>query len=307
METRRKRRTHPYLYYVRAIPTQVWRHPNNRAHRFRALGRALAWQLYKRIVRRPLDVRVYSGLVLRCYPDSTSASNVIYFGAQYDINEMAFMRHYLVEGDAFVDGGANIGTYSLLAASIVGPTGRVEAFEPDPVNAARLQENVSLNALSCVRVLQAALGAEGGIVRLTADRDVSNRVIPPGLGNGPAVDVSMVTLDACLGDDPLAMAKLDLEGYEVAALRGAADHLRRSSPPVLLMEALPGQLRKAGSTVAELLELLNGFGYVTASYDAVDRKLRYQGDGTLPHGNFLAVANSAREIVAERLELRSAN
>ena len=69
-------------------------------------------------------------MTLRCYPDSPSASAMIYCHDSPDFHEMNFIRRYLRAGDTFLDIGANIGVYSLLAASRVGPSGRVVAFEP---------------------------------------------------------------------------------------------------------------------------------------------------------------------------------
>ena len=69
---------------------------------------------------------------IRCYPNSSSASKIIYFSAFPDFYEMGFMKDYLRPGDNFIDGGANIGLYTILAASLVGNNGKVVAFEPSP-------------------------------------------------------------------------------------------------------------------------------------------------------------------------------
>src|SRR6266542_1227032 len=104
----------------------IWEHPANRNNRIAAVAKAALWQAYKRTIRRPLDLTVYGGLRLRAYPDSHEPGRFIYYGGLPDYEEMTFMCRYLRQGDRFIDGGANVGAYTLLAASLVGPTGSVD-------------------------------------------------------------------------------------------------------------------------------------------------------------------------------------
>jgi len=83
-------------------------------------------------------------LDLRTYPDCCMA-----FGL-YELDTARIIRKLLRPGDTFVDGGANIGYFSLIAAKAVGPAGRVHAFEPQPDNRRRLEEHVAMNSLSKV-------------------------------------------------------------------------------------------------------------------------------------------------------------
>jgi FkbM family methyltransferase len=205
---------------------QVWSHPANRHHRGRALARAVGWQLHKRVIRRPREITVYSGMKIRCYPKSNSASNLFYFGQYYEYDEMRLLARYLRPGDGFIDGGANIGTYSLLAAGIVGPGGRIDAFEPDPESARRFRENATLNGLAWVELHEAALTERSGTVSFLTGGDVTNRIRPRSAMETGQIEVTCVSLDMAVPPDArYAMAKLDLEGAEVAALRGAEHHL----------------------------------------------------------------------------------
>ena len=91
---------------------------------------------------------------------------------------MRFVSRFLKPGDCFVDCGANIGTYSLLAASAVGPTGRVVSYEPVAATAQRLRENVEINHLEAViDVRQQAVGAERSVALVTSGSDVSNTLV----------------------------------------------------------------------------------------------------------------------------------
>jgi FkbM family methyltransferase len=260
------------------------------------------WQAYKRVTKDPITVRVFDSMKLRCYPDSGSASCVMYFGDFYEFDEMLFVRRFLRPGEAFIDGGANIGTYSLLAAKVVGPGGRVDAFEPDPLAAARLRENIALNHLRNVQVHEAALSDDPGSVRLLQGWDVSNRVAGPTESDPQTIQVQAVRLDDELDPDvTYAMAKLDLEGAEVAALLGANQHLSRANPPVWEFEAFENQLRKLGSSRHELVSMLSTLGYLFRRFNAASGRLESVEDAIRTHGNLLAIHKSAVYHVMQRI------
>src|SRR4029079_6403356 len=128
----------------------IWGHPANRGRRVRAVSLFVGWQFYKRLLRRPIDVTERGGLRFKCYPDSQDAGRMIYFNRLPDPAEMTFIKRYLRPGDAFIDAGANVGIYTLFAAQLVGPSGSVIAFEPDPGAADRLRENVDRNGQTWV-------------------------------------------------------------------------------------------------------------------------------------------------------------
>jgi FkbM family methyltransferase len=264
--------------------------------------RAVGWQVQRR-AGRPRDVTVYGGYTLRCYPGSGSASNVIYFGDLYDVAEMGFLRRYLRRGDAFIDGGANIGTYSLLAAALVGPDGRVDAFEPVPSACRRLRENVARNGLDdVVHVHEAAIGDDNATVAMQTEWDVSNRTATPDEAGTPGlIQVNTVRLDDALTDGvQYSVAKLDLEGAERAAIVGAAAHLAAGNPPVLLLEATNSQLRRFGSTQAEVAEELRRLGYDRWDYDETTSGL-VPAEREAWRGNAFFVATRARSMVLARL------
>jgi FkbM family methyltransferase len=291
------------FYYLWSIPRQILRHPNNRRRALRGLAKSIWWQGYKRLAKRPITVPLFETMKLRCYPDSVSASNVMYFGDYYEFDEMLFVRRYRRPGDGFIDGGANIGTYSLLAAKIAGPSGRVEAFEPDRVAALRLRENIALNALSNVKVHEAALSDTPGRFRFAQGWDVSNRLVYLAETGMQTAEVDTVRLDDQLEPNiAYEMAKLDLEGSELAALHGARKHLLAANPPVWQLEAMESQLLKQGTSRKEVTSFLRDCGYRFASYDAKSGRLRFLEDLPPTLENFFAIHSSAREIVLERLK-----
>src|SRR5258706_2309076 len=153
----------------------IVRHPHNRKRRLRALVTFAAWQMWKRTTHRSITATYWNKLKIRVYPDSRSASLALYTGLpEYD--DMLFTDRFLKSGDAVIDVGADIGLYSLLAASRTG-SGKVIALEPHPVAAARLRENAALNLLSIVDVRVEAAGAVTWPAQLTANLYTMNHFV----------------------------------------------------------------------------------------------------------------------------------
>jgi FkbM family methyltransferase len=290
---------------VQELASFIWPHPANRGRQFRALGKALAWQIYKRLTGRYWDLNVFNGLRLRCYPNSTSASLVLYCNGRPDYHEMAFMEHYLRPGDGFIDVGANIGVYTLLAASLVGETGRVEAFEPGLKVLVRLKENVALNHLSTASIHAAAVGNVQGSIRLTRDLDTMNRVFTgPFEDKGTSkttVAVPCVRLDDVLPDRVYAMGKMDIEGAEPLALQGAQGMLKAANPPVWLLE-MNSLLHGFGWTERQLMDWLKDRGYALALYEVNRRELRFADTPWRERPNVLAIAQSRYDEVMAKLD-----
>jgi FkbM family methyltransferase len=296
-------RKHSHAYYARKIILQIWNHPANQGGRLRAVGKSIAWQVVKRITGRPRIIEVYDGVRIYGYPDSASASNVIYFSGYYDWNKMLFMARYLRDGDGFLDCGANIGTYSLLAASCVGPYGHVDAVEPFPLSVRRLRENVALNGFDHVRVHPVAVSDCQAEVSFLSRADVSNRIATQVDADKPTTTVPSVFLDSLLSPGvSYALAKLDVEGAETRVLKGATRALATHILPVWQFEAVDHLLQKQGSSREELLRTFIDHDYSIASYDAVRNRLEWVNGRSTKAANLFAIARPHIPMVLGRLE-----
>jgi len=209
-----------------------------------------------------LTISLPTGLKLRCHPHSAAASGVLYTGYP-EWSEMLFALRFLRAGDVFVDVGANIGVYSLLAASVPGVA--VVAFEPSTRSFDRLAENVLLNGIQdCVSIRKEAVGAKRGTGHLTIGHDSMNRVASVAQ-HAETEPVILTTLDEALGGlrERVALVKVDVEGLEGDVLIGAID-LVSSVGPAIIVEVNDLDACKA---------ILEPFGYRTFAYDPTSEAL----------------------------------
>ena len=142
----------------------IWNHPNCKHIQVQSLLKFAGWQLYKRITKQAVDIQLTPGVKIRCYPNGYAASAVLYCGL-YDYDEMNFLLRYLRPEDSFLDIGANVGVYSLLAASKI-KLGTVYSFEALPKNHQRLEENLKLNQFQHVRTYAIAISDSQGQISL---------------------------------------------------------------------------------------------------------------------------------------------
>src|SRR3954470_17061218 len=163
----------------------VWSHPLNAANRPAALGRVLRWQLASRLLPTPIALPFVEGTHLLATRSSGATGN--WYCGLYEGSDMAFVLHFLRPDEGFLDVGANIGSYTVLAAGAAGPS--VISIEPIPATFARLEQNIALNGLGGrVRALRCGLSDAPGTARFTVDLDAMNHVVSEG-DSGPAIDV----------------------------------------------------------------------------------------------------------------------
>lgn len=203
------------------------------------LARFLRWQLGSRLLRLPALVPWVGSTSLLIENGMTGATMNFYCGL-HEATDMAFVLHVLRPGDAFLDVGANVGTYTVLASGVA--RARTLALEPIPATFERLLRNLRLNdLLSSVEPRCLAVGATNGSVCFTAGRDTTNRAMSllPFPSQEPTVEVPLTSLDLLLQDvdfTPLVW-KVDVEGYEPEVLRGAAAALQHPHLRAVLLEA----------------------------------------------------------------------
>jgi FkbM family methyltransferase len=185
---------------------------------------------------------------------------VYYFGV-WEPNITAWMKSCLRPGDTFVDVGANIGYYTLLASQLVGPSGRVVAIEASARIFARLQSNLALNHVDNVRAVNVAISDCDGVVELYAGpRSNSGQTTTvPRAEYVLDGTVRAKRLDAVLDPQEIASArifKVDVEGAEWGVIAGFASALNQTRHDAeLIIEITPGHLEALGRTPADVFAI----------------------------------------------------
>jgi len=161
-----------------------------------------------------------------------------YFGLA-DQRELALVAERLRRGGDFVDVGAHIGMYSVRAALELRGRGRVLAFEPNPSARAQLEENLRLNGCGNVIVLDSAVGDEVGeaVLHVPTSPDPSFSSLEGGrFDEAEPVVVPLVTVDQAVAEHGIApsVVKIDVEGREVAVVRGMTETITDCRPTLLV-------------------------------------------------------------------------
>jgi FkbM family methyltransferase len=165
-------------------------------------------------------------------------------------------------GDVVLDVGANIGYYTLLFARLVGESGRVIAFEPDPGNFRLLEKNVRANGYRNVVLKRQAVSDVTGKLRLylSGPNKGDHRLYDSADGR-ESITVEATTLDHAVGGDRVDFIKMDIQGSEPAALRGMAGVLRANPHVRLITEFWPIGLKRFGADAAGYLDELLRLGF----------------------------------------------
>ena len=153
----------------------VTNHPLNKNQKAQALGRFLKWQIGSRILPGKIVFTWINGAKIIISPGETGLTGNLYCGL-YEFTDMAFLLHVLRKEDLFVDVGANVGSYTILACASLGARGY--CIEPVPSTYLRLMDNIRLNNLTGnVECLNIGIGDKEGSAQFTSNRNCTNHVL----------------------------------------------------------------------------------------------------------------------------------
>lgn len=247
----------------------VWSHPLNANGKLAAVWRVFRWQIANRLMPGLIALPYVNGTWLFANRGMTGATGNWYCGL-HEVHEMAFVLHLLRPGEHFMDVGANVGSYTVLAGG--GVKARVTAVEPIPATFEHLQRNVALNAMTeRVRCCQVGLSDKPGTLRFSSTLDTVNHVLAKG-EDLPSVDVPVTRLDDLVGQDVPVLMKIDVEGHELAVLQGGAAMLGDPRLLAVIMETNGSGVRY-GVSDAQLIDVMREHGFAPFGYDPFGRRL----------------------------------
>lgn len=241
--------------------------------------------IYSTLLRGPLR-RWFNRLMLALLPESVTlpdgivvlnrtdpiVSGALTFGV-YEPYETSLFRSLVNPGMVVVDIGANVGYYTVIAASRVGPGGRVIAFEPEPENYSCLERSIEQNHFSNTTLHQQAVADRAGFLTLhlyDSNKGKHSLVkdVHDAAGFSTEIRVPTVTLDEALSKlsvDRVDVIKMDIEGAESLALLGMSRAL--TTCHTLFMEFTPASIQKAGHDPSDVLASLRAYGFTIAVID----------------------------------------
>lgn len=193
----------------------------------------------------------------------------------YEADSKSLLEGLIQEGMTIFDVGAHVGTYTLMAARLTGPTGHVYAFEAEPENYSILKKNVELNGYQNVTCVPKAVSNRSGLLTLYVSSQGNDRHTLIGSstaeGQGTPCEVETISLDefsASIEWPRVDVVKMDIEGAEPMAIEGMSELFRRSENLSLVMEFAPDILRASGVNPEDFLTLLASLGFCIAPVES---------------------------------------
>ena len=202
-------------------------------------------------------------------------SRALHVSGLYEPNTAIVLKRLLRPGAIFFDVGAHAGVFTMLGSRYVGASGRVFSFEPSPRERARLDQHVSINELTNVEVIPAAVGSHDGRAMLSVAAaeygglNTLGKRFAYDVERAETVEVDLTTLDSFVTRREIGrvdVMKLDIEGAECAAIDGATNVLR-TLRPTLILEVVSAALRANGSTPEDLEQRLRTARYALYEID----------------------------------------
>lgn len=246
----------------------VLNHPLNKGKAVASLVHLFKWQVFSRIYKFPVVYPFTQNSKLLVWHGLTGATGNVYAGL-HEFEDMAFLLHLLRADDLFVDIGANIGSYTILASAEIGAN--AISIEPIPETYNHLLQNIAINNIGVkVTALNIGLGSEKGVLKFTNEFDTGNHVASADTINYVSVNVD--TLDSILDGKSPVLLKIDVEGFEAEVIKGAVNALQNASLKAIIIE-LNGSGNRYGYNDHDIHIKLIESGFKAMAYLPFERRL----------------------------------
>lgn len=261
---------------------KIFNKPDFKKNPLKAFYRRIVWHTRWKLTQKPWIIKLSNNLTLRAPKGGAGAS--IYYQGSSEPEVARTIQKLLEPGMVFIDVGAHIGEYSLLASPLVGSLGSVHAFEPNPHVCKFLEMNIRTNKLKNVKLYQLAVSEKKGSTTFQVYDEPSIGSIsklndPHTNKTKESIVVSTVRLDNILHDNKVDLIKVDVEGAELFVMRGAEALLRLPDEvaPVIVFEVEPANYACFDYTPEDLFVLLRSFGYEVYSIKDDGKIERFDG------------------------------
>lgn len=206
--------------------------------------------------------------------ENETLSNLIRQHGYHNRNDISLLKRFLSDKSTFLDIGANIGWYTVIASLLMGDSGKVISFEPEPKNVDLLKKNCFINNINCVKIIESIVLDEEKLMNLYlnsenfGDHSISEktylRTWSKKVDDNNKIVVKSITIDSIFTDEEwknVSLIKIDTQGCESAVLRGMRGRLSKHRPPILL-EFAPAHIYEAGYSAYEIFSFIENYNYI---------------------------------------------
>ena len=189
---------------------------------------------------------------------------------KFEPETIAIFRSCLKEGMTVIDIGANLGYFTVIAASRVGSSGKVFSYEPNPHNFGLLERNIAANRFRNVTAIPIALSNCTGTRELFFGDNQTTHSFSDKRGTGRSESVVTDTLDNSLkafGYSRIDIIKMDIEGAEPLALEGMGETIARNPALIIIFEFHPNAIKRLGYSPLKFLETFERLGFSMSVID----------------------------------------
>lgn len=277
----------------------IAKHPLNKNYnnKLNSIWRFFSWQIGSRLVPGSVAVNFVNNSRLLVKTGMTGATMNIYTGL-HEFEDMSFVLHFLRNSDVFIDVGANVGSYTVLAAAVVGA--KCLSIEPIPNTFNSLLDNLHINNIyDKVDPLNIGIASKNGNLKFTAGLDTTNHAVTSSEHYVDTIDVPVKKLDDVIGNLQPSMIKIDVEGFETEVILGAEKVLSNDSLSAVIMEINPSG-EHYGFNELTLHEKMLSNGFKPFSYSPFSRTFSLLESTNKNLGNTLYLRNI--EQVEERIK-----
>jgi FkbM family methyltransferase len=242
--------------------------PLNFNNKLKVILRFVKWQISQHINQSPIVYPFTENSKLIIKKSMTGATGNLYYGLD-EFYDMGFLLHLLRQDDVFVDVGANIGSYTILASAEIGA--KTISIEPVPSTFDFLKNNIILNNIgNLVEIHNVGLAGSNGLIKFTGTQDTVNHVA---INNDKdLIEVKVDTLDGIIKTVNPCLIKIDVEGYEYEVLKGASKTLKNPFLKALIVE-LNGSGKRYGYNDNDVHKRLIDNGFAPFEYSPFSRSL----------------------------------
>lgn len=263
--------------------------PYNRQHPFKAVIRVVAWKTIRLFRLKKTKISLWGDKKLIVHYDSFQCM-WLFYNYIVDYEEFILIKDYVMPGDDIADVGTNVGYYTIWMSKFIISPGRIHSFEPDPLNFKRLRINCELNNLTNVKLNNVAVSDKIGNLSFTKSLDEKNHISPT--SNDNTITVETISFDAYAEREKIinfSYVKVDIEGFELSFLNGAAALLARKAIDIIQVE-LNEQVFNSDDYINNILEKIKQIGYRLCQYD-YNKKLLIETFYSVGRDNYFLISD----------------